>query len=176
MSKSEGESVGTSGGDYARILSFDEFDEIRDQLGVIVATSGGYDPIHPGHATCLIESKKLGDTLVAIVNGDSFLREKKGRPFQDLDTRCMIVSCIRGVDIVIPFEIEGDSTVCVALRRIRPRYFTKGGDRTDFSNIPEWEICQELGIEIVPKVGLPKSWSSSDLLGDWGRYWASEKG
>jgi D-beta-D-heptose 7-phosphate kinase/D-beta-D-heptose 1-phosphate adenosyltransferase len=173
MSKSERASSQPQ--DYARILSFDELDEIRDTLGVIVATSGGYDPIHPGHATCLIESKKLGDTLVVIVNGDSFLREKKGRPFQDLDTRCMIVSCIRGVDYVIPFEIEGDSTVCEALRRVRPRYFTKGGDRTDFTNIPEWEVCQELGIEIVPQVGLPKSWSSSDLLGDWGRFWASEK-
>ena len=58
--------------DYAKIISFDEFDEIRDSLGKIVCTSGGYDPIHPGHATCIIESKKYGDTLVVVVNGRCF--------------------------------------------------------------------------------------------------------
>lgn len=159
---------------YAKIVSFEEFDQIRDQLGTIVCTSGGYDPIHPGHATCLVESKKHGDTLVVVVNGDSFLKTKKGKAFQDLDTRCRIVSCIRGVDYVIPFEIENDQTVCEALRRIRPKYFTKGGDRTDFTNIPEWDVCQEHGIEIIPQVGLEKKWSSSDFLKDW-ESWTIEK-
>jgi len=113
--------------DYAKIVSFDEFDAIRERedLGTIVATSGGYDPIHPGHATCLIESKKHGDTLVAIVNGDWFLRTKKGKNFQDLETRCMIVSCIRNVDYVIPFEIENDTTVCEALRRVRNAFLAR---------------------------------------------------
>ena len=90
---------------YGKIISFEEFDKIRDSLGTIVCSSGGYDPIHPGHATNLIESKRYGDTLVVIVNGDAFLRDKKGKPFMDLKTRCQIVSCIRGVDYVIPFEI-----------------------------------------------------------------------
>ena len=64
--------------------------------------------------------KQYGDTLVVVVNGDDFLTRKKGKPFMDLTTRCRIVSCIRGVDFVIPFEIENDSTVCEALRRVRP--------------------------------------------------------
>ncbi len=157
--------------DYAEIVSFDEFDRVRDRLGKIVCTSGGFDPIHPGHATCLVESKQHGDTLVIIVNGDAFLTAKKGRPFQDLKTRCQIVSCIRNVDYVVPFEIADDATVCVALRRLRPHVFTKGGDRTDYSNIPEWEVCQDLNIELVPQVGLAKAWSSSDFLQDWGEFW-----
>ena len=136
-------------GDYAEIIDFDAFEKIRDNLGRIVCTSGGYDPIHPGHASCLIESKKYGDTLVVVANGDNFLKEKKGKPFMDLMTRCQVVACIRGVDYVIPFEISGDSTVCEALRRIRPHVFTKGGDRTDHTNIPEWTICQEFGIEMI---------------------------
>ncbi len=155
---------------YAKIVSFEELNEIRDSLGKIVCTSGGYDPIHPGHATCLIESKRYGDTLVAIVNGDSFLRAKKGKPFMDLDTRCGIVACIREVDYVVPFEIEGDSTVCEALRQLRPHVFTKGGDRTDYTNIPEWDVCQDLDIELVPQVGRDKIWSSSDFLAEWGAF------
>ena len=156
---------------YAPILSFEEFSKIRDQLGRIVCTSGGFDPLHPGHATCIVKSKQYGDTLVVVVNGDSFLRTKKGKAFMDLETRCAIVACLRDVDYVIPFEIENDQTVCEALRRIRPHVFTKGGDRADYSNIPEWAVCQELGIEIVPQVGKPKYWSSSDLLRDWGEFW-----
>lgn len=161
--------------EYAQIVSFDEFDKIRDSLGTIVCTSGGFDPIHPGHATCIIESAKYGDTLVVVVNGDSFLRDKKGKEFQDLKTRCMIVSCIREVDYVIPFEIEGDSTVCEALRRVKPDIFTKGGDRTDYTNIPEWQVCQDLGIKLVPQVGLNKEWSSSDFLKDWGEFWKNNR-
>jgi cytidyltransferase-like protein len=160
---------------YGSIVTFDEFNELRGTLGKIVCTSGGFDPIHPGHATCIIESKQYGDTLVVVVNGDAFLREKKGCPFMDLQTRCLLVSCIREVDYVIPFEIDDDPTVCEALRRIRPHVFTKGGDRTDYANIPEWEICQDLGIELVPQVGLRKEWSSSDFLKDWGEFWKSER-
>jgi len=155
---------------YGRILSFDEFNQIRDQLGRIVCTSGGFDPLHPGHASCLIESKQYGDTLVVVVNGDSFLVRKKGKAFMDLQTRCHIVSCVRNVDYVIPFEIEDDQTVCEALKRIRPHVFTKGGDRVDYTNIPEWQVCQDLGIELVSQVGRPKLWSSSDFLKDWGEF------
>jgi cytidyltransferase-like protein len=150
----------------APILSFEEFDADRP-VGQIVVTSGGFDPIHPGHISLLQESAQFGDVVVALVNGDGFLRAKRGRPFQDLRTRCLIVSAIRFVDYVVPFEIEGDPTVCEALRRLRPAVFTKGGDRVDQQTIPEWDICQELGIKIVTGVGADKEWSSSWFLEAW---------
>ena len=161
---------------YAQILTFDEFNQIRDGLGRIVCTSGGFDPLHPGHASCIIESKQYGDTLVVVVNGDNFLQRKKGKPFMDLQTRCHLVACLREVDYVIPFEIEDDPTVSQALRLLRPHVFTKGGDRVDNTNIPEWQVCQELGIELVSQVGRPKLWSSSDFLKEWGDFWAERLG
>ncbi len=151
----------------APIVSFEEFAELRPKLGKIVATSGGFDPIHPGHISCIIESKKFGDTVVVIVNGDAFLTAKKGRPFQNLKTRCQIVSGIRGVDYVIPFEIAGDQTVNRALELLKPDSFTKGGDRVDESSIPEWETCQKYDIKIISGVGEDKLWSSSQFLHDW---------
>jgi D-beta-D-heptose 7-phosphate kinase/D-beta-D-heptose 1-phosphate adenosyltransferase len=157
--------------DYARIISLEEFAHIRDSLGRIVCASGGFDPVHPGHLTYLVESKKYGDTLVVIVTGDAFLTAKKGRPFMNLDTRCRIISCIRHVDFVIPFEIDHDMTVSVALSSIRPHVFTKGGDRMDRDSIPEWQVCQDLGIELVTQVGFRKEWSSSDFLREWGDFW-----
>ncbi len=159
----------------ASIISLDEFEKIRPRLGKIVCTSGGFDPIHPGHLSCMLESKKFGDTLVVIVNGDNFLRTKKGRPFQDLETRCAIVSYVRGVDYVFPFEILNDTTVCQALRALRPHVFTKGGDRIDVATIPEWSVCKELGIQIETGVGLDKRWSSSDFLKEWGEFVLGKK-
>ncbi len=155
---------------YAKVVDFDELDTLRDSLGRIVCTSGGFDPLHPGHASCLIESKQYGDTLVVVVNGDAFLRNKKGQPFMDIATRSAVVSCIREVDYVVPFEIENDSTVREALRRIRPHVFTKGGDRVDHTSIPEWEVCEALGIEVISGVGLDKAWSSSNFLKEWSNY------
>lgn len=151
----------------AQIVSFDEFEKLRPKLGKIVATSGGFDPIHPGHISCIIDSKKYGDTLAVIVNGDAFLTAKKGRPFQNLETRSLIVSGIAGVDYVIPFEIEGDQTVSRALEEIKPHVFTKGGDRVDEETLPEWDTCKKHKIEIVFGVGEDKKWSSSWFLKDW---------
>lgn len=149
------------------ILSLNEFKLIRSKIGKVVATSGGFDPIHPGHISNFIDSKKYADTLVVIVNGDEFLRHKKGRPFQDIKTRCLIVSGIKTVDYVVPFEIEDDSTVNKALEIIKPDYFTKGGDRIDEKTIPEWKICNKLGIKIITGVGDDKKWSSSWFLENW---------
>jgi len=157
-------------------LTLAEFEKLRDQegdeFGAIVATSGGFDPIHPGHISCIIESKKFGDTLVVIVNGDNFLVNKKGKAFQDLATRAYIVSAIRGVDYVVTFEIENDPTVAVALRSIRPHIFTKGGDRVIGKSFDETEMsaCIDYSIKVIDGVGLSKNWSSSDFLRKWGEF------
>jgi cytidyltransferase-like protein len=154
----------------APIVTFEEFSKLRPKLGKVVVTSGGYDPIHPGHISCIAESKQYGDTLAVIVNGDAFLTAKKGKPFQNLKTRCEIVSGITNVDFVLPFEIEGDQTVSKALEAIKPDVFTKGGDRIDAATIPEWETCQKLNIEIITGVGEDKLWSSSQFLHEWSQY------
>lgn len=151
----------------AKIVSLKEFTKIRSKLGRIVATSGGFDPIHPGHISCIIESKKYGDTLVVIVNGDAFLTAKKGRPFQNLETRSLIVSGIVGVDYVVPFEIKNDQTVNKALEVLRPHVFTKGGDRANKTSLPEWEVCKKHNIKVIFGVGEDKKWSSSWFLKEW---------
>lgn len=166
---------------YAPVLTLEEFAVLRDDpangMGRIVATSGGFDPIHPGHVTCIVESKALGDTLVVIVNGDAFLRGKKGKAFQDVETRAAIVSAIRGVDYVVKFEIEDDPTVAVALNAIRPHVFAKGGDRVAGQTMPPGEeaACRDHGIELVDGVGREKAWSSSDFLTEWGEFWKANR-
>jgi D-beta-D-heptose 7-phosphate kinase/D-beta-D-heptose 1-phosphate adenosyltransferase len=166
----------------APILSIEEFNNLRkekagtpEDLGEIVATSGGFDPVHPGHLSCILESHQYGDTVVVIVNGDTFLKNKKGKGFMDLKTRCQIMAFAKGVDYVIPFEIENDQTVCVALDLLKPHTFTKGGDRTNAKNIAEWGVCEKNGIQIITGVGYDKMWSSSDFLKEWGDFYKSHK-
>ena len=153
--------------EFAPIMTLEEFVEIRDSLeGNLVITSGGFDPLHPGHISCIVDSKTQGDVLAVVVNGDWFLNHKKGRRFMSLPTRCEIVSAIRGVDYVVAFEVENDLTVSRALEAIKPDVFTKGGDRNE-SNIPEWDTCVANGIELVTGVGDSKVHSSSNILEDW---------
>lgn len=152
----------------AKIISLEKFAGLRKRLkGRVVAVSGGFDPLHPGHISYLFDSRQYGDILVVIVNGDTFLTVKKGKPFQNLEERCSIISSIRGVDFVVPFEIEDDMSVCKALEIIKPDIFTNGGDRKDKESIPEWEACKKNKIKMIMGVGLDKKWSSSWHLKDW---------
>lgn len=151
----------------APIISLSGFDYIRESLGKIVCTSLPADPVHPGHLSCLQESSQYGDSLVVIVNGDWFLRNKKGSPLMPLEMRSQIVSGFRWVDVVVTFEIEDDTTVNEALKVIRPHVFTKGGDRSDPRTIPEWKVCEDYGIQVITGVGDPKENSSSNILEGW---------
>lgn len=154
--------------EYGQIVTLEQFVRvIRPTLEGqrIVATSGGFDPIQPGHSSCIIDSKQYGDVVVVIVNGDWFLENKKNPKgdvgMESLRQRCQVVSHIRNVDYVVAFEIEGDSSVSEALRVIQPHVFTKGGDRTGDHNTPEGKVCRDLQIDVQYGVGSRKVDSSS---------------
>lgn len=129
-----------------------------------VCISGGFDPIHFGHIRLIEESSKLGK-LTVIINDDKFLVKKKGFVFMPLRERVVILKAIRGVETVF-IAPDTDGTVCKALRQLRPNIFSNGGDRT-VTNVPEVEVCRELGIEMRFNVGGSKVQSSSDLVNKW---------
>ncbi len=162
----------------APIITLKQFAELRPSIkGKVVMTSGAFDPIHPGHVSCFIESKKLGDILVVVINGDWFLTEKKGKPFQDLTTRSLIVSGLREVDYVIPFEIEGDIGQSKTLEAVRPDIFTKGGNRSSLAMLPkeEADVIKKNKINVRFNIGANKLWSSSDFLEQWVAFRLKDK-
>src|SRR3989344_2494198 len=162
----------------ANIVSLTQFAKLRPKLkGTIVMTSGAFDPVRPGHISCFVESKKMGDILVVVINGDWFLKHKKGKHFQDLQTRSLIVSGIRGVDYVIPFEIEGDIGQSKSLEIVRPDIFTKGGNRSSLKMLPkeEAELIKKNNIKVKFNVGANKLWSSSDFLEQWVAFRLQDK-
>ena len=132
----------------------------------IVAVSGGFDPIHIGHIRLFKEAKKLGDKLTVILNNDNWLEKKKGRVFMPQEERKEIIEALECVDDVI-ITAHGknpeDMSVCRELKEILPDIFANGGDRKK-DNVPEVELCKQLGIEMAWNVGGEKIRSSSKLL------------
>ena len=135
-------------------------------------TSMYANPIHPGHIECLRLSKQIADVLWVIVNNDKQAEMKRGvKSFQDQDYRLEVVKAIRYVDNAF-IASDLDASVCVSLENIysiihgidpnAKIIFTKGGDRFA-SNIPERQICETLGIEIVDGLGA-KTHNSSDMI------------
>ncbi len=135
----------------------------------VVAVSGGFDPIHIGHVEMMQEAKALGDKLVVIVNNDNWLKLKKGFAFMPESERIAIVKAIRYVDEVVLTKHEpnsADMSVCQSLEEIKPDIFANGGDRKpDGDPVPEVELCNRLGIELVYNIGKSgKIQSSSELV------------
>ena len=128
----------------------------------VVATSGYFDPLHVGHIECLELAKQLGDKLIVIVNSDFQTKLKKGKPFMNQDDRMKIIASLKCVDEVF-LSIDKDKSQCETLKYLKPNIFAKGGDRTS-KEIPESEICAELGIKIIDGLG-KKIRSSSELTG-----------
>ncbi|MFA6447426.1 MAG: adenylyltransferase/cytidyltransferase family protein [Patescibacteria group bacterium] len=146
------------------VLSLEKLLEMLPDLPrPIVATSGGFDPLHVGHLRCIIEAKKLGKTLIVIVNGDGFLMRKKQYNFMPVQDRMEIIDGIKGVDYVVDWD-DGSQFVSGAIDLIKPNYFAKGGDRAEPKDIPEWDVCQKVSCEVVFNVGGGKVRSSSELV------------
>ena len=131
-----------------------------------VAVSGGFDPIHIGHVRLINSAKELGDKLIVIVNNDNWLRKKKGYNFMDEKDRVEIIQNLKAVDEVVLTEHDvncEDMSVCNELEKVKPDIFANGGDRKS-DNVPEYELCDRLGIKMVFEVGGEKLRSSSELV------------
>jgi D-beta-D-heptose 7-phosphate kinase/D-beta-D-heptose 1-phosphate adenosyltransferase len=159
---------------YNSVKEFREYIDREDAWGSdgensipVYMTSGGFDPLHVGHLRCILATVEMAESdggyVAIIVNGDGFLRRKKGKSFMTAAERAEIIAGIRGVDAAIIWD-DGGQTVIGAIETLKPDYFTKGGDRAAPEDIPEWEICKEVGCEVVFNVGGVKVQSSSWLL------------
>ncbi len=140
------------------------------QKKIVVAVSGGFDPIHVGHVRMFREAKKLGDELVVILNNDNWLRAKKIHIFMPDKERKEVLEALGPVDRVVLTKHgknPKDMSVCRELAELKPDIFANGGDRKH-DNIPEVPVCDAIGCEMVFNVGDGgKVQSSSWLLADY---------
>ena len=138
----------------------------HDSPQIVVAVSGGMDPIHIGHIRLIQEARKFGDKLVVILNNDNWLKKKKGHIFMHQNERKEIIEAIKGVDKVVLTGHEPnpeDMSVSRELMKIKPDIFANGGDKTP-TNILEAPVCKKIGCEMVFSVGQGGKIQSSSWL------------
>ncbi len=133
---------------------------------IVVAVSGGFDPLHVGHVRMFRQARKLGTSLVVILNNDNWLKAKKGFAFMAEKERKEVIESIRFVDkVVITAHRQNpkDMSVCSELKKIKPNIFANGGDRKK-DNVPEVAICRELKCRMIFNVGPGGKMQSSSWL------------
>lgn len=139
---------------------------LKNKHKKIVMVSGGFDPIHIGHIRYMKEAKKLGDKLVVVVNNDNWFKIKGKKVFMPDKERKEIIEALACVDKVIvsghPKNTK-DISVCKEIFKIKPDIFANGGDRFA-DNIPEFKLCNDLGIKMVFNIGRGGKVRSSSLL------------
>ncbi|MDD5431107.1 MAG: adenylyltransferase/cytidyltransferase family protein [Candidatus Pacebacteria bacterium] len=135
---------------------------------IVVAVSGGFDPVHIGHVRLFQEAKKFGDELVVILNNDNWLMKKKGYVFMPQQERKEIIEAFEAVDrveLTSHSENPEDKSVCNELKKIKPDIFVNGGDRFK-SNIPEVPVCEMIGCKMIFNIGEGGKVQSSSWLVD----------
>jgi len=152
---------------------------------IVVAVSGGFDPIHVGHIRMFKEAKALGDELVVILNNDNWFGIKGRHIFMPQEERKEIIEALESVDRVIlthhkPSKKVFNRTskeygVCRELEELKPDIFANGGDRFE-GDVPEVATCKKIGCKMVFNVGHGgKAQSSSWLLDKYVKKVAENK-
>src|SRR5271154_1734579 len=97
----------------------------RYESSSIVAASGCFDFIHPGHVKLLQLAKELGDFLIVGMNSDASIKHLKGpkRPIYPVPDRLLMLSSLRFVDAITVFD---DYTAFNFLKAARPHIWVKG--------------------------------------------------
>ena len=101
--------------------------------------TGGFDPIHSGHISYFKRAKDLSNYLIVGLNGDPWLKRKKGQYFQSWTERADIIRHLDMVDAVISWD-DIDDSACGAIKKCldiaQTVVFCNGGDRGK-TNTPE---------------------------------------
>jgi len=118
----------------------------------VVFTNGCFDILHIGHIKLLHAAADEGDKLIVGLNSDLSVKKLKGdsRPIVPEAERAAILSCIKGVDLVVFFHEE---TPIELIRSFKPDIIVKGGDYTPAKVVGHDIVEQEGGkVVIVPLI------------------------
>lgn len=101
----------------------------------VVAASGAFDLLHPGHVRLLEQARPLGDILIVIVEGGAPERAlaasesaaKQARPVTPLDERAEILAALAAVDFVVALDKPDNAPAADFLRQLQPDVYVHGG-------------------------------------------------
>ena len=94
---------------------------------IVGITFGSFDLCHFGHALMFEECKEYCDYLIVGVQSDpSINRPEKNKPIQSHKERMGIVSSLKFVDEIIPYDTEAD--LIEVLKKVKPDVRILGAD------------------------------------------------
>lgn len=120
-----------------------KLNDLRNQGKRIVFTNGCFDLVHAGHISSFKQAREFGDVLVVGINSDVSIRHIKGesRPIIDLQNRIKLLSAIRYIDYIIPFEEDTPQSL---IEQVKPDVLVKG---------KEWQGKEVAGAKFVESLG-----------------------
>ena len=126
---------------------------------------GVFDVLHSGHLLHLKECKKYCDKLIVSITDDTFVNKGPGRPIFSSNERVEMLKNFSYVDQVL---INKDYTPIKLINKIKPNFYFKGSDYSNFSNDLTGNISKEK--KAVEKYGgkililKTKNYSSSTIV------------
>lgn len=116
----------------------------------MILASGCFDGLHAGHVAYLRAAMKLCDfneDLVVAVAPDAYIQAEKMRPpIWTQAQRHLVLSVMRGIDLVV---FHGEHGAADVIDRLRPRIFVKGRDWQGYMPSSIRAACERTGTEIV---------------------------
>ena len=104
---------------------------------MLVAATGVFEILHPGHIRYLEESRRLGDKLVVVVARDETAKSRKRRPVIAEGQRLHMVKALKPVDDAV-LGVEGD--IYETIVRLNPDILTIGPDQDFDPAVVEAEL------------------------------------
>jgi len=149
----------------SKILSWEEAlstrNRLKEEKKLVVFTNGCFDILHAGHASYLLEARKMGDFLFVGLNSDSSVKKIKGekRPVIPQNERAFLLASLSFVDAVIIFD---DDTPLELIRLLLPDILVKGADWSP-ENIVGRDVVEANG-GCVKTVPLVEGLSTSNII------------
>ena len=109
---------------------------------------GVFDVIHSGHILHFEECKKYCDELIVSITDDEFINKGPGRPYFSSHERQAFLKSIKFIDKVL---INREYTPINLIKKLKPHYYFKGNDYSDFSKDLTGNIKKKKKLKMVEK-------------------------
>ena len=113
------------------IIEINQLDKLKDKEEIVLV-GGCFDILHLGHITFLEEAKKLGKTLVILLESDETIKRLKGenRPINRQTDRAEMLTKLKTVDYVVMLpELKNNQDYIDLIKKINPKIIAiSGGD------------------------------------------------
>ena len=120
---------------------------ITNEYNRIVFTNGCFDILHPGHIRLLKFCKSFNYPVIVGLNTDNSIKMiKPNRPINNFKFRYEMISAIKYVKYIIPFDQKSPIEL---IKILKPKILVKGMDWIDKENDECFDYILSYGGEVI---------------------------